>query len=420
MRILIISDMAATGFGRVGRELALGFLDHGHDIRILSINYRGREGELGALLEKEATTAQIKARLDELDRDVLIPFMASSYLPGDGLGTQLTSPAAKGGIWPGWVAERIIVVADPRAFLMRLARDNGVLREIPTFNYVPIEGRNLPPFDAEMWKHVTPVAMSKFGQAELVDLLGVEVPYIPHGVSASFYPVSEDRPGSYRGLPITSKDEAKAAFGWEDRTVLLRTDRFAIRKDYPGLLRSMGPLLAEIPDVLLVLHCAAQDEGGMLPELLSSVPGAFHIDGRWQHPQIKLTQAHDTFRGLGDEDMNVLMNAADIYVSPTMAEGFGLTLAEAAQCEVPVVTTDYAAGPEVVGPGALLARTRGFWINNYGIEWALVDEDDFRAKVFQLLDDPDLAVEVGKDGAEHVKQFTWDRTVSGFLTLLGD
>lgn len=418
MNILLISDMAQTGFGRVGRELASGFMAAGHDVRVLAINYRGRDGEIGAMLEADAPTALIKARLDELDSDPLTTIMHPAYVPGDGLGTQLTAPAALGQVWPGWKAERIITVADPRAFLHRIARDNGVMRGIPSYNYVPIEGRDLPAFDSEMWRFVTPVSMSEFGQRELQKLLARPVPLIPHGVGPIFHPVSPERPGRYNGMPITSKEQAKAGFGWGGRTVLLRTDRFVIRKDYPGLFRALAPLLRARPEVLLVIHCSPQDEGGMLPELLSSVPGSFHVNGRWQHPQIKLTQAHDTFRGLSDAELNVLYNAADVYVSPTMAEGFGLTLAEAAQCAVPVVTTDYAAGPEVVGPGALLARPRGYWVNNFGVEWALVDEDEFRSHVETLIDDAEMRRMVGAAGAEHVAQFTWEKAVAAFLALL--
>lgn len=418
MNILVVSDMAATGFGRVGRELSLGFIAAGHSVRILAINWRGRDGEVTALLERNAATSLIKARLDELDADPLTSLMHPAFLPGDGLGTQLTGPAATGQLWRGWRADRIICVADPRAFLVRVARDGGALGSVPSFNYVPIEGRNLPPFDGDMWRRVTPVAMSRFGQVELSNLLSYQVPYVPHGVSPRFFPVSTERPVVYGDVLITSKEDAKAAFGWEDRTVLLRTDRLVIRKDYPGLLRSLGPLLQERPELLLVIHCAAQDEGGMLPELLSSVPGAFQVDGKWQHPQIKLTMAHDTFRGLTDDEMNILYNAADVYVSPTMAEGFGLCLAEAAQCAVPVVTTDYAAGPEVIGSGGLLARPRGYWINNYGIEWALVDEDEFREHVSDLVADESVRRRIGQQGAEWVAQFTWDRTVSAFLDLL--
>lgn len=420
MNILLVSDMAQTGFGRVGRELAAGLIAAGHDVRILAINWRGREGEAWALLEKKAPSDVIADRLREIDEDPLTPLMVAAGSQGDGLGLNMTAPCARGQVWPGWVADAMIVVADPGAFLHRITRDGGVIREVPTLNYVPIEGTDLPAFDAMLWQHAQPVAMSRFGQVELERLLSLPVPMVPHGVSPGFYPVSPKHPGFYKGQAVTSKDAAKRAFGWEGRTVLLRTDRLVRRKNYAGLFRSLGPVLRAHPEALLVLHCAVMDEGGMMPQLLSSVPGAFHADGKWRHPQVKLTQAHDTFRGLSDAEMNVLYNAADVYVSPTMSEGFGLCLAEAAQVGIPVVTTDYAAGPEVVGPGGLLARVATYVPSDYGTRWALVDEDDFAAKVTALIEDPYMRQTIGEMGRKHVARFTWERTVQGFRELLGD
>ena len=201
------------------------------------------------------------------------------------------------------------------------------------------------------------------------------------------------------------------------RTVLLRTDRFVPRKDYPALFRSLGPVLERHPDALLVVHCAPQDEGGIMAELLSKMPGAYMIDDKWTHPAVKLTRAHDTFRGLSDADLNVLYNAADIYVSPTMAEGFGLCLAEAAACGVPVVTTDYAAGPEAVGEGALLARPRDYITNIYAHHWALVDEEDFATKVEYLIEHPAKRRAIGEAGRRHVARFSWDSAAEAFLSM---
>lgn len=418
-RILLVSDLAATGFGRVGRELATRWLASGHDIRILGINWRGRAGEIEAMLAADASSESIKARLDEMDADPLTERTIPSWTQQDGLGNNLTAPAADGRLWPGWIAERIVIVADPRAFLYRISRDGGVLSRIPTFNYVPIEGIDLPQFWAGMWEKVTPVAMSRFGQTELERLLHRSVPYIPHGVSDGFHPVTPTTPGRYRGQAITSKDAAKAAFGWGGRTVVLRTDRFVPRKDYPALFRAMAPILADHPEVLLVVHCAANDEGGMMPELVSRLPGSFQVNGAWQHPQVKLTKAHDTFRGLSDEDLNVLYNAADVYASPTMAEGFGLTLAEAASVGVPVVTTDYAAGPEVLGDGAVLAKVRTHFTNVYSHEWALVDEDDFSAKVRYLVEHPAKRRAIGEAGRRSVARYSWADCADGFLDVMG-
>ena len=421
MRVLGIHDAAQTGFGRVGRSLSRLFLNAGHEVRIIGINHRGRDGEIAAMLQRGAAIADVKARLDEMEADPLEKVIIPAFAGGDGQGWSLTGHAVHGRInqvgWLGWKPEVVLCVADPRAMLNRLANDGGSLSTLPVFNYVPIEGVALPPAWQHIWEKVHPVAMTDMGRAELQTLLGRTVPVAYHGVSADFYPVSVTRPGFRKGQPITSKDAAKQAFDMAGRTVLLRTDRFAKRKDYPGLLRSMAPILQRHPEVLLVLHCAIEDDGGLLIEHLSRMSGAFHQGNSWAHPQVRITQAHDTFRGLSDADLNVLYNAADVYVSPTMAEGFGLTLVEAAACGVPVVTTDYAAGPEVVGPGAMLVPIRDRWTNEYALDWGLVDEGKFTEATEYLIEHPKRRRELGDAGRRHVARYTWEACSDVFLGL---
>lgn len=421
MRLLLCSDMASTGFGRVGRELGARFLQAGLDLRVIGINHRGRGGELLALEQKGAPSSELKAFLDEYDASPLWPITMPAFAAGDGMGHNLTAPAIRGKLWKdGWAPDQVLVVADPRAMVFRLRTDEGSLSTLPAFNYVPIEGSRLPPIWQQIWRHVMPVAMTDFGREQLETLLGREVPMIHHGVSPGFYPVSPSRPGGYRGQVITSKDAAKAVLGFAGKTVIFRCDRLTPRKDYPALFQSIAPVLQAHPEVLLVIHCAVDDEGGMLAEMLSHLPGSADINGSWQHPQVRLTKAHDTFRGLTDAELNVFYNAADIYASPTMAEGFGLTLAEAASCALPVVATDFGPAREVLGPDAPLVPYRTLFRNIYAHDWALVDEDAFTKKLMRLVEKPSERRSLGEAARKHVQRFTWDTAANEFLALFRD
>ena len=413
MNLLILGDRAQTGFGRVTNELGQRFLAAGASVRILAVNWRGRDGEALGLIQRGATGAELAAHLDAFDADPLNALSISAGRHGDLFGHNMLAPALLGDLWNGWKPDRILVVADPQALGERLLRSDG-LGEVPTYNYVPIEGTGLPPCWDVLWERVTPVAMSEFGRTQLERLLGRPVAAIPHGVSDAFYPVSPERPGD----GITSKDGAKAALGLTGHLVLFRADRFVPRKNYPALFRSVAPVLAEHPEAMLFLHCAPLDEGGAMASLVSRLPGAFETNGTWRHPQVRITGGHDTFRGLPDVALNVLYNAADIYVSPTQAEGFGLTLAEAASAAVPVVTTDFAAGPEVVGPGALLVPPSALFTNVYGFEWAAASEPLFTDAVRQLADHPTSRTEIGAAGARHIARYSWDRAAADFLELM--
>lgn len=427
MRVLVVSDMAHTGFGRVGRELSVGLLERGHDVRVIGINHRGVAGEFAALAKRgdgDGLAGKVTEAAAELAADPLLERIYPASDGGDAMGFALTGPAIRGTLWPTWRPEGVIVVADPKAMLDRLAHDSGAIGEarhhgVPVLNYVPIEGRDLPPSMRVIWSHTTPVAMSEFGRAELERLLDRPVPLALHGVSPAFRPISPSDPGILRGKRIDTREDARAELGFAGRTVILRTDRYVFRKNYPALFRVLRPVLARHPEAMAVLHTALIDEFGDVRESLSREPGAEWAGGLdWAHPQYLLTRAHDTYRGISDDELRVLYAAADLYVSPTMAEGFGLCLAEALACGTPVVANDYSAVGEVVGPGGILVPPSGFITNGYAHEWSLADEPVMSAAVERLVSKPSLRRELGAAGRRHVARFTWSAAVDVFDGLL--
>ncbi len=55
-----------------------------------------------------------------------------------------------------------------------------------------------------------------------------------------------------------------------------------------------------------------------------------------------------------DEDLPFIYNGADLFVFPSLYEGFGIPPLEAMRCGTPVVASNATSIPEVVGEGALL------------------------------------------------------------------
>jgi glycosyltransferase involved in cell wall biosynthesis len=60
------------------------------------------------------------------------------------------------------------------------------------------------------------------------------------------------------------------------------------------------------------------------------------------------------FDQVPDEDLPLLYNLADVFVMPSLYEGFGLPVAEAMSCGTPVVASNRASLPEVVGEEGVL------------------------------------------------------------------
>lgn len=393
-RVLFFGDAQPTGFGSVTRDLGAALLDRGMDLRFVSQNdvpgdleepYRSRTVELSSLILSEHGVEGLRDFVPALIRG------DSEVLLADGSG------------WERWKPDACILLGDfaaARHFARPYLAD---FASLPTFHYCPVEGVDLPPAWAELWRVLLPVAMSRFGQEEIAKVTGVLPPLAYHGVdTGTFHPATPSDPivivnedGSRS--PLTSKEACKAWFGINPKArVVLRTDRNMPRKRYGSLLRSLAPVLAERKDTALVIHCAAWDQGGNLRDSISKLP--LHVQ-----QQVRVTDA----RGIPRAVLAAMYNAADVYAS-TSAEGFGLTIAEAIACGVPAVGLDYSAVPEVIGPAGVVIPPAYLYDNEYDHMWASPDEDAFGAAVAFLLDHPAKARGIGAQGPRHVaRTFTW-------------
>jgi glycosyltransferase involved in cell wall biosynthesis len=105
---------------------------------------------------------------------------------------------------------------------------------------------------------------------------------------------------------------------------------------------------------------------------------------------------------VSDELMPAYYSMADVYVSSTLLEGFGLPIAEAMACETPVVTSEAGSTAEVLGPGGIVVPAR--------------DPRSLAAAVSSLLQDEILRKEMGSRGREHiVAEFSLERMVQDML-----
>lgn len=413
MRLLIFGHYSHTGFGRVTVEIGTRLLARGVDVRILAVNHRG-----------EPVKGPLAGRV----------WPANMF--GDAFGGNLSTSAIDGSLWTkldredAWAPDQVLVISDMSGFQGHIGQAiTTPWLSVPVWHYCPIEGDNLPVSWRDLWNdpgngkapgRFRPVAMSEFGQRVLSAHLGRAVPMIYHGVDTDvFRPVSVTDPIVFEGKTLQTKEACKAAFGFApDQRLILRYDRHVPRKFYHLFLEAMAPVLASDPRNVVVIHCRPNDEGGNLYEEIARMPAAL-----W--PQVKLTNAHDTWQGLSEAGLVALINAADVYVSTTSGEGFGLTLAESLACGVPVVVTDWAAEREVVGPGGVLVPplrdAYGEVVrfhSTYGMDWAVPDARAFVEPVQQLLAKPHRRRATGEAGRAHVaRTFRWDDAADQFIDL---
>ena len=89
-------------------------------------------------------------------------------------------------------------------------------------------------------------------------------------------------------------------------------------------------------------------------------------------------------------------NAADLFVYPSLYEGFGLPLLEAMACGVPVMASDTTSLPEAVGTAGTLLPP--------------MDCEVWVDRLACLLDNPKARADFSGRGQQQAEKFTWKRT----------
>ena len=121
------------------------------------------------------------------------------------------------------------------------------------------------------------------------------------------------------------------------------------------------------------------------------------------------SRVSDVVRFLGfvkREELKVFYQGAEVFVFPSLYEGFGLPPLEAMALGTPVVTSGVSALPEVVGDAAMIVKPENVFDIARGVREVLLD-DRLRA---------DLVAK----GHEQVKRFSWYDTARQVLETYRD
>lgn len=143
----------------------------------------------------------------------------------------------------------------------------------------------------------------------------------------------------YNGIDVSrfertpgARDRSRSELGVSDATrLLIAVGRLEPEKDYPALLKAFARLRVTQPDTALV------------------VAGTGYLQGELEG-MARTLGIHTSVRFLGlRRDIPELLSASDVFVLSSAWEGFGLVIAEAMACGIPVVSTDCGGTAEVVG-----------------------------------------------------------------------
>jgi glycosyltransferase involved in cell wall biosynthesis len=96
---------------------------------------------------------------------------------------------------------------------------------------------------------------------------------------------------------------------------------------------------------------------------------------------------------VSEEQLIALYQSADVYIHPSLFEGFGLTILEAMAAGCPVITSNCSSLPEVAGEAAVL-------VDPHSVE-------QIAEAALRVLSDADLRARLVGLGAERANTFDW-------------
>ncbi|MBI3970311.1 MAG: glycosyltransferase family 4 protein [Chloroflexi bacterium] len=192
------------------------------------------------------------------------------------------------------------------------------------------------------------------------------------GVDEDFRPYRQDDPADAAAL-----DAFHTKYGLP-RAVILYLGTLEPRKNVDRLVAAYAQLVAAGLPHHLVL---AGGKGWYYQSIFAAVK-AHNLQGRVHFPGY-----------VSREEQPLWYNAAQLFVYPSLYEGFGLPPLEAMACGTPVVTSNTSSLPEVVG--------------NAGVTVEPTDVDALAEVMRTVLTDESRAAEMSAAGRRQAARFSW-------------
>lgn len=160
------------------------------------------------------------------------------------------------------------------------------------------------------------------------------------------------------------------------------------RKNLSCLLEAFQPLLADWPDLKLILL----GKKGWLYESFFERLQALGLEEQVIFPGY-----------VAEADLPAFYQLAQVFVFPSLSEGFGLPPLEAMACGTPVISSNSSSLPEVVGEAGLLVEP--------------TDTVALHQALRRMLADGELRADLKQRGLKQAKNFSWRKAVDELETV---
>jgi len=220
----------------------------------------------------------------------------------------------------------------------------------------------------------------------------------------NLYKVKEDKirviyegyANSSHQSPVTSHKEKEALVKNDDRLqmtddrYLLFIGRIEERKNISNIVRAFEILKEKynIPHKLV----------------LAGKPGFGYQHVKSQMSKVKCFNEIQELGFVSEEEKWELLKNADVFVFPTLYEGFGIPILEAQSVGCPVVAANNSSIPEVAGESALLVDHQSV--------------DNIAESIYKLISNETLKNAIINKGLKNVKRFSWEKCSKEIAEIL--
>jgi glycosyltransferase involved in cell wall biosynthesis len=323
----------STGFGVVARHVLAALFDAGYEIHCLGIN----------------------AVADFPDPNVFpYPIMPAGVLGQDPYGHRMLARALASRPYDVLLAQNDLQVIHAAAGHLRAMRERTPLPPIAC--YYPIDCTVRRDLTGMLELADTIITCTNYGKRETEAALPGRSPLvIPHGVdSAAFRPLPDraavrQRFRRARNIPA-------------DALLFCSVAANSIRKDLARTIAAFARFReARGVPAVLYLHTMPVDLG---LDLGHAAVACGLVVGR----DVIFPESYHPTRGVADQALNEMYNAADFYFTTTLGEGWGLPLTESMAAGLPIVGPRHSSLQEICGEGrAVLYECRErIWVDNSG------------------------------------------------------
>ena len=206
------------------------------------------------------------------------------------------------------------------------------------------------------------IAVSLNTKKDIINLLK-----IPEKKIEVIYPVAISK----KNFSI-SKESIKIKEGLSNKIILLSVGNF-FYKNTILILKSLNLLKRRYKDILLIKI------------------GGFSDEEKYFIKKNKLDKMILVKKNLSEKEMNKFYYISDMLVFPSIYEGFGIPPLEAMACGTPVITSNKASLPEIVGDAAIK-------INPYSV-------NELKKAIIKIIEDKKFRENLIRGGYQNLKKF---------------